>query len=171
MLDTDSRLRMSVELCPEPADLALLEAKVAEAAVAAAGVDGEEELAVFIRHPDGTVAAGLCGTLVGGCLDLQAMWVDGSLRGRGLARELFTYAETEAGRRGCRTVTLLAYDVCTGRMFERMGYHAAGVIETAFAGTAVRWYCKELAGSPAPGVRADEHHRGEASEAGRPDHD
>src|SRR5207302_9394054 len=135
LLDLDSRLRVSVESCPDPGELALLEAKVAEAAVAAADVGEERELAVFIRHEDGTVAAGISGVAVGGCLDLQAMWVDESLRGRGLARELFAQVEAEARRRGCTTVTLLAYDVCTGRMFERMGYRAAGVIETAFAGT------------------------------------
>jgi len=155
LLGTGSRLRVSVESCPDPVDLALLEAKVAEAAVAAAGVAEEEELAVFIRYPDGTVAGGLCGVVAGGCLDLQAMWVDEALRGGGLARELFAHAEAEARRRGCRMVTLLAYDVCTGRMFERLGYRAAGVVETAFAGTAVRWYCKDLAGSLPLGAIAD----------------
>ena len=146
---------MSVETNPDPGDLALLEAKVAEAAVTAAGVAEEQELAVFMRHADGTVAAGLSGVVVGGCLDLQSMWVEESLRGRGLARFLFEQAEAEARRRGCAMVTLVAYDVTTGRMFERMGYRAAGIIETAFAGTAIRWYRKDLDASDPPSAVAD----------------
>jgi GNAT superfamily N-acetyltransferase len=160
---------VSVEPCPDAADLALLEAKVAEAAVAVAGTGEEQDLAVFMRGPDGTVAAGISGVVVGGCLDLQAMWVDEALRGRGLARELFVTVEAEARRCGCSMVTLLAYDVTTGRLFERLGYRAAGVIETAFAGTPVRWYFKELTGSDALGPVADQNGRRESSQSGRPD--
>src|SRR5947199_354376 len=93
--DLSEGLADRAEPCPDAADLALLEAKVAAAAVAAAGVDDEQELAVFMRRPDGAVAAGISGVIVGGCLDLQAMWVDEALRGRGLARELFAEVEGE----------------------------------------------------------------------------
>ena len=140
----DPRLTFSVESSPDPSDLALLEAKVAEAAAAAVGAADEEELAVFLRRPDGAVAAGIYGVVAGNCLELQAMWVDEGLRGRGLARVLMAGAEHEARRRGCRMVMFLAYDVTTGRLYERLGYRTAGVIETAFAGTPVRWYCKDL---------------------------
>jgi GNAT superfamily N-acetyltransferase len=159
---------VSVETTPDPGDLAFLEAKVAEAAAAASGVDEEQELAVFMRHSDGTVAAGLAGVVFGGCLDLQSMWVDESLRGRGLTRTLFEHAEAEARRRGCAMVTLVAYDATTGRLFERMGYRVAGVIETAFAGTAIRWYRKDLDGLDALGAVADQNRADDPAQVSPP---
>ena len=160
---------MFVETSPDPGDLAFLEAKVAEAAVAASGVDKEQELAVFMRYSDGTVAAGLAGVVFGGCLDLQSMWVEESLRGRGLTRTLFEHAEAEAQRRGCAMVTLVAYDATTGRLFERMGYRVVGVIETALAGTAIRWYCKNLEGLVALGAVADQNHADDPTQVSRAD--
>ena len=77
-------------------------------------------------------------------MDLQTLWVDEPLRGHGLARSMLDAAEAEARRRGCVVLALHAYDVTTGRLFERLGYRAAGVIDNGFGGTAVRWYCKDL---------------------------
>ena len=80
----DGSYRLVVEDSPEPADLALLEERVAAAAVAAAGVGDDEEFAIFVRNDDGRILAGISGMVWGGCCELHAMWVDESLRGRGL---------------------------------------------------------------------------------------
>jgi GNAT superfamily N-acetyltransferase len=41
--------------------------------------------------------------------ELEAMWVDKSLRGRGLGRVLMTAAEDEGRQRGCVLVEFCAY--------------------------------------------------------------
>ena len=115
--------------------------------MAAADVPEEQEVAVLVRSPDGALIAGVSGVIAGGCLDLQALWVDEPLRGQGLARSLLEAAEVEARARGCALMSLLAYDVTTGRLFERLGYRPVGAIDNGFAGTAVRWYCKDLVAS------------------------
>jgi len=72
------------------------------------------------------------------------MWVEPSLRGRGLARSLMTEAEAEARRRGCSLVMFLAYDVLAARRYERLGYETVGVTDGCPKGSAARWYRKIL---------------------------
>jgi GNAT superfamily N-acetyltransferase len=136
--------RLVVEDSPPPADVALLEEQVEAAAVAAAGVGDAHEFGVFVRDDNGRVVAGVSAIVWGGCCELQAMWVDEPLRGRGLARALMAGAEAEARRRGCTLVQFRAYDVLASGLYERLGYETVGVIEGCPAGSAARWYRKDL---------------------------
>jgi len=106
-----------VEDSPAAADVALLEERVAAAAMAAAGVGEEQEFGIFARDADGRVVAGISAVVWGGYCELQAMWVDEALRNRGLAHALMSGAEDEARRRGCRSLysthTTCSLVVCT----------------------------------------------------------
>jgi GNAT superfamily N-acetyltransferase len=140
----DASLDLVVEDSPDPADLSLLEERVAAAAVAAAGVGEEQEFGIFVRDDNGQVRAGISGLVWGGYCELQAMWVDEPLRGRGLARALMARAEAEARRRGCTLVVFHAYDLLTAGLFEKLGYETAGVVEGCPSGSTARWYRKRL---------------------------
>jgi GNAT superfamily N-acetyltransferase len=133
-----------VEDSPDAADVALLEEQVAAAAIAAAGLGDEQEFAIFARDDDGRIVAGISAIVWGGYCELQAMWVEESLRNRGLAFALIDGAETEARRRGCALVALHAYDLLTRGLYERLGYETVGVIDNCPAGSAARWYRKLL---------------------------
>jgi GNAT superfamily N-acetyltransferase len=133
-----------VEEEPDPRDLALLEEKLAAAAVAAVGAGEEEEFGIFARDDTGRIVAGASGNVWGGCCQIHAVWVDGPERGHGLARELMAQAEAVARRRGCRLVMGLTYDVLTRGFYDRLGYRTVGIIEDCPAGTATRWYRKDL---------------------------
>ena len=133
-----------VEDSPAAAGVALLEERVAAAAMAAAGVGEEQEFGIFARDDDGRVVAGISAIVWGGYCELQAMWVDESLRSRGLAFALMSGAESEARRRGCSLVVFHAYDLLTRGLYERLGYETVGVIENCPAGSAARWYRKVL---------------------------
>lgn len=133
-----------VEDSPAAADVALLEEQVAAAAIAAAGLGEEQEFGIFARGEDGRVVAGVTGIVWGGYCELQAMWVDESLRNRGLARALVAGAEAEARRRGCALVVFHAYDLLARGLYDRLGYETVGVIEDCPAGSAARWFRKVL---------------------------
>jgi GNAT superfamily N-acetyltransferase len=133
-----------VEDSPDAADVALLEEQVAAAAIAAAGLGDEQEFAIFARDDDGRIVAGISAIVWGGYCELQAMWVEESLRSRGLAFALIADAETEARRRGCALVVFHAYDLLTRGLYERLGYETVGVIEDCPAGSAARWFRKRL---------------------------
>jgi len=133
-----------MEAAPDPADLTLIEQKVADAAVSAAGVGVEQEIAVFVRDDDGRTVGGVCGITWAGYCELHAMWVDEAWRGRGLARELIATAEDEARRRGCAQVIFMAYDLLAPGLYERLGYDTVATIQDCPAGSAARWYRKRL---------------------------
>jgi ribosomal protein S18 acetylase RimI-like enzyme len=137
-------LRLVVEDAPALADLALLEERVAEAAVAAAGLGDEEEFGVFVRDEEGKILAGVSALVWGGYCELQALWVEESLRGRGLARALMSRAEAEARLRGCALVVFHAYDLLAPGLYERLGYETVGVVEGCPANNTARWYRKDL---------------------------
>ena len=140
----DDSYRLVVEDSPDPADLALLEERVAAAAVAAAGVGEDQEFGIFVRDDEGRVVAGVSGIVWGGFCELHALWVDEAHRGRGLGRALMTAAEDEARQRGCALVEFHAYDLLGYGLYERLGYETVGVIEGCPAGSAARWYRKSL---------------------------
>ena len=140
----DASHRLVVEDAPDVADLTLLEERLAAAAIAAAGVGEDRDFAIFVRDDDGAITAGVAGVIWAGCLELHAIWVDESLRKRGLGRALMAAAETEARRRGCALVQFLAYDLLTPGLYERLGYETVGIIKGWPAGSAARWYRKDL---------------------------
>jgi len=139
----DTPYRLVAEDSPDPADLALLEDQVAAAAIAAAGLGDDQEFGIFIRD-DGRIVAGISGIVWAGCCELQAMWVDPTLRGRGLARRLMTAAENKARQRGCTLVQFRAYDLLAPGLYERLGYQTVGVIEDCPVGSTARWFRKDL---------------------------
>ena len=140
----DGPYPLVVEDLPDAADLALLEERVAAAAIAAAGVGEDRAFGIFARDDKRRMVAGISGMTWGGCCELHAMWVDESLRGRGLARALMAEAESVARRRGCTLVEFFAYDLLAPGLYQRLGYEAVGVIEGCPAGSAARWYRKNL---------------------------
>ena len=140
----DSRYPLVVDDSPEPADLALLEERVARAAIEAAQVGEDRPFGIFMRDDDGRIVGGISGMTWGGCCELHAMWVDESLRGRGFARALMAEAESLARRRGCSLVQFFAYDLLAPGLYERLGYESVGVVEGCPAGSAARWYRKRL---------------------------
>ena len=133
-----------VEHEPDPRDLAVLEDKLAAAAVAAVGAGEEEEFGIFVRDGADRIVAGASASVWGECCQIHTLWVDSPKRGHGLATELIAQAEATARRRGCRLVMGLTYDVLTKGFYDRLGYQTVGTIENCPAGTTTRWYCKEL---------------------------
>jgi GNAT superfamily N-acetyltransferase len=142
---------LTVEADPDPADVALLEARVAEQTARATGHDddgdGEIQLAIFVRDADGTIRGGISGWTWGGCCELQHLWVDETQRGRGLGTRLIDAAEAEAVRRGCGQVVLFTHAAnagADGDRWTRRGYELVGRVDDYPKGDAALWFCKGL---------------------------
>lgn len=130
---------LGVEARPDPDDVSFLETRVMDATVEATGHRDQRELAVFLRR-DGAPVAGIYGWTWGGCCELQFLWVDPSLRGRGLASRLLTAAEDEARRRGCHQVVLFTHDTQAPGLYARRGYEAVGTVDGYPAGHSAHWF-------------------------------
>ncbi len=103
----------------------------------------KSSLAIFVRDA-GTVVAGISGWTWGDCCELQSLWVEPSLRGRGLATRLIAAAETEAAARGCSQTVHFTYDFQARALYERSGYELVGRVEDFPSGTDALWYRKRL---------------------------
>ena len=134
---------LHVEADPDPLDLDVLETKIRHEASAVMGLGDEVELAIFVRNA-GTVVAGISGWTWGDCCELQSLWVEPSLRGRGLATRLIAAAEAEAAARGCSQTVHFTWDFQARALYERNGYQLVGRVEGFPSGTDVLWYHKRL---------------------------
>jgi GNAT superfamily N-acetyltransferase len=85
--DEPAAVEFRVEDHPDPADIDVLETQIRREASAAMGLGAEADLAIFVRDA-GTVVAGISGWTWGDCCELQSLWVEPGLRGRGLATRL-----------------------------------------------------------------------------------
>ena len=136
-------MEFHVEDDPDPLDLEFLETQIRREASAATGLAGEVELAIFVRDA-GKVVAGISGWTWGDCCELQSLWVEPSLRGRGLATRLMAAAEAEAAARGCTQTVHFTYAFQARALYERIGYELMGRVEGFPTGTDVLWYRKRL---------------------------
>ena len=139
-----------VEDHPDPADLEVLETQIRREASAVMGLGDEADLAIFVRDA-GRVVAGISGWTWGDCCELQSLWVEPSLRGRGLATRLIAAAEAEAAARGCSQTVHFTYAFQARALYEQTGYELVGCVEGFPSGTDVLWYRKRLNG------RAERH--------------
>jgi GNAT superfamily N-acetyltransferase len=136
-------VEFQVEGNPDPLDIEFLEAQIRREAAAAMGLGDEVELAILVRDGD-EIVAGISGWTWGDCCELQSLWVELSLRGRGLATRLIAAAEAEAAERGCTQTVHFTYDFQARALYERNGYELVGRVEDFPSGTDVLWYRKRL---------------------------
>ncbi len=132
-----------VEDHPDPNDIEFLETQIRREASTAMGLGDEIELAIFVRD-EGRIVAGISGWTWGDCCEMQSLWVDPNLRGRGLAMRLIAAAEAEAAARGCTQTVHFTYDFQARPLYERTGYELVGRVENFPSGTDVLWFHKFL---------------------------
>jgi len=136
-------VELPVEDHPDPADIEVLEAQIRREASVAMGLGDEAELAIFVRDA-GRVVAGISGWTWGDCCELQSLWVEPRLRGRGLGTQLLAAAEAEAAARGCAQTVHFTYAFQARALYERNGYELVGQVADFPSGTDVLWYRKRL---------------------------
>ena len=136
-------MELPVEDHPEPADIEVLETQIRREASAAMGLGDEADLAIFVRDA-GRIVAGISGWTWGDCCELQSLWVQPSLRGRGLGTQLLAAAEAAAAARGCAQTVHFTYAFQARSLDERNGYKLVGQVENFPSGTDVLWYRKRL---------------------------
>lgn len=136
-------MEFEVENHPDPLDLEVLETHIRREASIAMGLGEEVDLAIFVRD-GGKVVAGVAGWTWGDCCELQSLWVQPDLRGRGLATQLLLAAEAEAAARGCSQTVHFTYGFQARALYEQNGYQVMGRVDEFPSGTDTFWYRKRL---------------------------
>ena len=94
-----------------------------------AGPSGHRAVHLFLRDESGAVRGGLLGKRMWHWLYVETLWVDESLRHRGLGSRLLARAEAEATQAGCTRVLLDTFEFQALGFYERHGYSVFGVLE------------------------------------------
>jgi len=136
-------VEFQVEDLPDLVDIELLETRIRREASTAMGLGDEVDLAIFVRE-EGEVVAGISGWTWGDCCKLQSLWVQPSLRGRGLGSKLIAAAEAEAAARGCVQTVHFTYEFQARTLYERNGYRLVARVKDFPSGTDALWYHKRL---------------------------
>jgi GNAT superfamily N-acetyltransferase len=113
---------------PGPGDVAQLDDNLYVFNVAATGIDDGRLMSIMLKDPSGAIYAGLHGHTWGNCCEIKTIWVAEERRGHGLGARLLSSAESEARRRGCRTVLLATHSFQAPRFYARFGYETVAVI-------------------------------------------
>ncbi len=103
-------------------------------------------LQVYVLDRAGTLLGGLKGRThaIPTWLEVTCLWVDETVRGRGLGRQLMERAEALAKSRGCCYARLATCDFNAPGFYERLGYRLYGTLENCPPGETVFYYWKEL---------------------------
>lgn len=118
-----------VSAAPDADDLAFLSGRLTAFNDADVGPSQRLALAVFERDAAGKILAGLSGYTAWGWLYVQWLWVDDSLRRRGIAGRMLDAAESEALRRGCHGALIDTFSPVALKSYMKQGYEPFGVLE------------------------------------------
>lgn len=89
---------------------------------AAAPLHEVRRLGCFARDAAGTAIGGAVGRTWGECAELQQLWVEPSLRGQGIGRDLVRRFEEQARQRGCRRCYLDTFSFMAPELYRALGY-------------------------------------------------
>ena len=93
-----------------------------QASPADVGPRDYQTLALSLRDAEDRIVGGVFGATMWGWLMIDGLWVDASLRARGLGRQLLLSCEAKALERGCRGAWLGTFDFQAREFYERQGY-------------------------------------------------
>lgn len=97
--------------------------------VAATGVSAFYPLHFYVRSARGETLGGLLGFIWGGWLQVNHLWVDPAVRGRGWGGRLLDEAEAYGRSRGARSAWLDTHTFQAPAFYERRGYVVFGQLD------------------------------------------
>jgi ribosomal protein S18 acetylase RimI-like enzyme len=121
-----------------------LEEKLRDNNVAQTGAADDDWLELWLRDEHGSLVGGLAGWTWAGWLQIDLLWIDPRLRGRGHAARLLAAAEQEARARGCRRAVLDTFGFQAPELYRKLGYQVFGVLQDFPAGHTRYYLTKSL---------------------------
>lgn len=98
------------------------------------------------RDENGALAGGVTGSTSYGWLLIKTLWVDETMRGTGLGKQLVLEAESRGRKLGCHNVWLDTSSVSAHSFYSHLGYNDFGALENKKHQVPVghcRWFMKK----------------------------
>jgi ribosomal protein S18 acetylase RimI-like enzyme len=126
--DLPAGCRLTVEEAPAIADRKLIEDTLL--AFNQPFLPGRSKrVGIFIRDGEGKILAGLDAVIRAGWMFVDNLWVDASLRGQGVGRQLMAQAEVEAVARGCHSTWLDTMSFQAPGFYRKLGYEIFATLD------------------------------------------
>ena len=110
----------------------------------ATGYFDGEDFSATQRDESNAIRAGVCGYTWGGCCYVSYLWVDESVRGRGIGTALLVAVEEHAKSKGCKVVLVATHSFQAPAFYERLGYTQQAVVRDHPVGHAALHFAKQL---------------------------
>jgi GNAT superfamily N-acetyltransferase len=113
---------------PSEADISTLSKGLEAHSAAFAPARIKQDLGIFYRE-NGRLLGGLYANIYWGWLHIHLLWVDETMRGTGLGRELMAAAEAEGSKQGCHAATVDTHSYQAPDFYQKLGYTIWGQLE------------------------------------------
>jgi GNAT superfamily N-acetyltransferase len=126
---TAQDLEIVFDPLPSEALTRLVSENVISVNFARTGVTDWHPVGFFLKNPRGEWLGGLTGTIWGGWLHVNFLWVSEVIRGKGHGTRLLDAAETMAKERGAFGSTLETHSFQAPDFYARRGYSVVGRLD------------------------------------------
>lgn len=117
-----ARIHLTVHDGLPPAESAHVDAGLGAFNDEAAPLHEVQAFSCFAHGQDGAVVGGAIGRRWGECAELQQLWVEGTLRKRGLGARLVGTFEEHARAKGCTYLYVETFSFQAPAFYEALGY-------------------------------------------------
>lgn len=108
---------------PKAEDIQLLNDGISEQARQKKGMKPLGFFAFFIRDENGKIVGGCNTCTLYGCLYIDQLWLEKSLRGKGYGKQLMQKAEDLAKENGCQFITVNTFDWEALDFYKKLGFY------------------------------------------------
>lgn len=98
--------------------------------IAQTGVSAFYPVNLFVKDGRGETLGGLLGSVWGGWLHIQILWVDEAIRGQDWGTKMMDYAENFARERGAHSSNLDTHSFQARPFYEARGYEVFGTLDS-----------------------------------------
>jgi len=113
----------------------------------------------LVRDANDRLLAGARAIVRFGAVEIRGLWVDGSLRGKGVGRTVVMAVENHSAVLGARMALLDTYDFQARPFYEKLGYQCFATFEYP-NGTKRFYMSRSLESGPAPKARPETNEDG-----------
>lgn len=103
-----------------------------------------EVVNIFLKDKTKKVVGAVIITILWNGMDINSLWVDESLRGKGWGRKLMLAAEAEGKKRGCTLAYTNTFTWQAPKFYEKLGYSLYGKLDNYPTGSSLFYYQKKL---------------------------
>lgn len=103
-----------------------------------------ETISIFLHDENDQAVGGVIVSVLWGGMEIQALWVDESIRGQGWGKKLMEAAEQEGIKRNCTIAYTNTFSWQAPDFYQNMGYTLYGKLDNFPQGCTLSYFQKKL---------------------------